>query len=79
MNANASIRIDDLRLRVPGLTGEQARQLGESVARRLADLHLGATSAKTIPALALRVRSRSTFSVDCLADDIVSGIHRSLK
>ena len=30
------VRIDELRLRVPGLTREQAYQLGQEVAQRLA-------------------------------------------
>ncbi len=31
------VRIDDLRLRIPGLTEPEARRLGEDVARRVAE------------------------------------------
>jgi hypothetical protein len=78
MNANATIQIHDLRLRVPGLSREQARQLGETVARRLADVHLSGTSASSISALSLRVPVGAPVSVDRLAHNIVAGIRRSL-
>jgi hypothetical protein len=32
-----TVRIDDLHLRVPGLSVEEARQMGEEVARRVAE------------------------------------------
>jgi hypothetical protein len=45
-----TVRIDELHLRVPGLSADEARRLGEEVARRVADAlpvegrveHLGA-------------------------------------
>lgn len=52
------VRIDDLHLQIPGLTGEEARRLGEDVAERLAErtpthgtqLHLGAVDLRlTVP------------------------------
>ena len=73
----SSIQIGDLRLRAPGLTPEQAQRLGRTVARRLAELQPNA--GRRINALALRVRSDAGVSVDRLADEIVSGIRRSLK
>jgi hypothetical protein len=32
-----TVRIDDLHLRVPGVSAEEARRLGEAVARRVAE------------------------------------------
>jgi hypothetical protein len=79
MNASTSIRIDDLRLRVPGLSREQAQRLGETVAARLADLHLEEASRGRIPALTVRVRHGSAASVERLADDIIAQLRRSLE
>jgi hypothetical protein len=79
MNASSSIRIDGLRLRVPGLSREQARRLGETVASRLADLHLEEVSHGRIPALTVHVRHSSVASVERLADEIIAQLRRSLE
>ena len=74
---SASVQIDRLNLRVPGLTRQQGQRLGETVARLLAES--APMTGKTVPALTVRVSSAGSVSVDRLAQQIVSGIHRSLK
>ncbi len=73
------IQIDQLCLRVPGLSREQARHLAEVVARRLADLPLDGNGVRSIPALAVRVTGGTAFSIERTADEIVAGIRRGLR
>lgn len=70
----ATIQINELRVRASGLTPEQARRLGESVAKRLAELPLAANQSRKIPAVTLRVRSSTTTSIERMADEIAVGI-----
>jgi hypothetical protein len=67
-----SVHIDDLRLRVPGLSATDARRLGERVAQRLAENPGGLSG--TIPSVGVRVPSRGAESVEQLAERIVAGI-----
>ena len=68
-----SIRINELRLRVPGLTTTDARRLGESVAQQLA-ANPGALQSRSIPAIGVRIRSSGTQTVERLAETIASRI-----
>ncbi len=74
MNAN-TVEIDQLCIRIPGLTSQQAHHLGNEVARRLAmrlpervaALHLGALDLRlTVPQ-----GTRQSQAVDLIVDAIV--------
>lgn len=69
------VQIGAMRLRVAGVTREQARRLGERVARGIADLPPHANSGE-IPELAVRVRAGDTSSLEQLARAIVEAIGR---
>lgn len=75
---SATVQINQLRLRVPGLTQEQARRLGEVVAKRLTELPLDTNHSRQIPALVLRVRSGPTSSMERMANDITNRIRHGL-
>ena len=64
----ATVQINELRVRASGLTPEQAQRLGESVAKRLAEVPLGTDQSRTIPTVILRVRSNTTSSIKRMAD-----------
>jgi hypothetical protein len=74
---SAPLRIDELRLRVPGLTREQGRQLANAVAQRLGRLSI--ERSRILPALNLHVSSGASISVGRMADEIVAGIRQNLK
>lgn len=67
------VEIRELRIRATGLSREQARRLGESVARRLAETGLGSEQSRTIPSLDVTVRGAAG------ADEIAAQIRRKLK
>lgn len=71
-----SVRIDRLRIRAAGLTPEQARRLGETVARRLADAPPVPNRSERVPAVSVRTRAKQ--SIDALADDIAAQIRRKV-
>jgi hypothetical protein len=64
-----SARIDQLRLRVPGVSASAARGLAEAVAARLGS----ALPARSIASLHVRVQSSST-DVGQLADQIAASV-----
>ncbi len=66
------VRIDNLRIRAAGLSREQARRLGEAVAKRLSETLTTARS-QTIPALDVKVRGTAN------ADEIAAQIGRKLR
>lgn len=68
-----SIRIDEMRLRVPGLSAADAQRLGESVAQRLA-ANPGALRGRSIPSIDLRLHAAASDSVEQLADTIAARI-----
>ena len=72
------VQINELRLRASGLTREQARLLGETVAKRLAEFSLAGTQSRRIPALTVRVGTMATSSVDVLATEIARRIRHNL-
>jgi len=67
------VHIGELRLRAAGLTREQARHLGEAVAKRLAETGLTSQQSRTIPALDITVRGSAS------AAEIAAQIRRKLK
>jgi len=70
-----SVRIDELRLRVPGMSAADARQLGERVAQRLAENPIGGGS-RSIPSVSLRIRSSGADSVDHIAEMIAARLRQ---
>jgi hypothetical protein len=73
----SGLQIDQLNLKVPGLTRAQARLLGHSVAARLVDLNVG-MEPRGVDSLTLRVRG-DVSSVERLAEQIAAEVWRSLK
>lgn len=73
-----TVRIGDMRIRAPGLTPGQARQLGEMVARRLAASPLAAGAPRSIGALNIRVESASAGPLHGMADEIVRRIRAGI-
>ena len=76
---SASVQIDQLNLRVPGLTREQGRKLGEAVAQRLAALRLTGQKPRRITSAKVRIRSGSNGSVEVMANEIVASINNKLR
>jgi hypothetical protein len=73
-----TVQIGELRIRATGLTPEDARRLGETVAQRLAASPLVSHAQRRIPELTVRTRSNGTNSVDRMAEQIVAGIRHRL-
>jgi hypothetical protein len=76
---STSIQINELDLRVPGLTREQGRKLGEAVAQRLAALRLRGQTARRITSAKVQIRSGSNGSVEVMANEIVASINDKLR
>ena len=72
------IRIDQLRLRVPGLTEHEAHKLGEEVARRVADALPADGRAEHLASLDLRISMPSGTPKDQLAEGIAREILKRL-
>jgi hypothetical protein len=75
---SAKVQISELRIRASGLTPEQARSLGETVAQRLAASPLASRGQRRIAELSVYARANGTNSVDRMAEEIVAGIRRRL-
>ena len=75
--SSGDLHIDQLNLRVGGLSREQGHRLGEAVARRLAEMTIGGQP-RQVDSLFVEVRSDSA-SIEQLAEKIVHGIRHSLK
>ena len=73
MNAE-TVRIDELSLRVPGISTEEARRLGEDVARRIASALPPDGRTEHLGALDLRVSIPHGMPRDQLAIAIARGI-----
>lgn len=71
------VRIGELRLRVPAMTREQARDLGQRVAERLAET--GLSGPRDIPALTVRIPAGGAPSVERLTQQIVDAIRSRSK
>ena len=76
---SSKVQINELRLRVPWSQRHQARRLGQSVAERLAERPLSnGTQSRTLQSVNAVVRSRSSDSVDQMANEIAGSIRRRL-
>lgn len=73
------IRIDQLRLRVPGLTEEEARKLGAEIARRVADALPPHRRVEHLGSLDLHIAVPSGTSKDRLAERIAEEILKRLQ
>jgi hypothetical protein len=72
------VQIKEFRIRVPGLTREAGRRLGELVAKQLSDATRNTTARnKSMDQISIRLRSNSR-SVDRLASDVTTQIRRRL-
>ena len=76
---STSVQIDQLNLRVPGLTRDQGRKLGEAVAQRLAALRLTGQTSRRITSAKVRIESGSSGSVEVMANEIVASINNKLR
>ena len=74
--SGGQIRIDRLELRVGGLSRAQGRELGQAVARQLADLKIEGVP-RRLPRLCVRVESGEK-AVQSIANEIVIGIRRGI-
>jgi hypothetical protein len=74
-----TITIRDLRLRVPGLGREEARRLGEAVARELAENPPAVTGPRELGAVDLRVHAAAGLGTQQLASQIAASLRRTLQ
>ena len=76
---NSKVQINELRLRVPWSQRHQAKQLGQTVAARLAEMPLSeGPQTRTLPSVNTVVRSGSGDSVEQMANEIAGSIRRRL-
>ncbi len=73
-----TIRIDELHLRIPGLGREEARRVGEEVAKRLSRELPHVARTQRLASLDLTAAVRAGASGESLVDAIVLAVHRSL-
>jgi hypothetical protein len=74
-----TVRIDDLHLRVPGVSAEEARQLGEEVARLVAEDLSVQGRVEHLGALDLRVSVAQGMPRNRLAEEIARAIVETLQ
>jgi hypothetical protein len=74
-----SVRIDELILRAPGLTEEEARRMGEEVARRVAGSLPQQGRAERLGALELRLTIPYGMPYERLAEQIAQAILEKLR
>lgn len=74
-----SVHIESLLLRVPGLSPEEARRLGEDVARLLAEKLPPSARPQRIGALDLRIRAEPGAPGRDVAGQIVAALLESLR
>lgn len=72
--AGETLRIEQLRLRIPGLSGEEARELGSEVAQRVADGLPTGAGPQQLGALDLRVMLPTGTERDRLATLIAEAV-----
>jgi hypothetical protein len=73
-----TVRIENLHLRVPGVSADEARRIGEEVARRVADLLPSQGRVERLSMLDLRVSVPLETPRDRLAEEVARAIVRSL-
>ena len=77
--AHETVRIGQLRLRVPGLSVEQARQFGQEVARHVAEGLPAEGPEARLGAARVRVQAAAGVPRDRLARDVARRILESLR
>lgn len=77
--ASDEIRIDQMRLRVPGLTAQEARSLGEEIAQRVADGLPAYGRIEHLGSIDVRVSVPSGTPRDRLAERIAEEILKRLQ
>jgi hypothetical protein len=73
-----TVRIEEMRLRVPGLSADEVHGLGEEVARRVVDGLPGGHGSRRLGALSLRVTVPEGTSRDRMASLIAEAILRGV-
>lgn len=76
--ADGIVKIEEMRLRVPGISADEARGLGEEVARRIADGLPVVNGTRQLGALRLRVTVPEGTSRDQMASLIAETILRGI-
>ena len=74
---SGNVRIKELLIRVPGLTREEGRRLGQLVAKQLSDAVGNPKGTKSVAEISIRLRSDNK-SVDRLASDVTAQIRRKV-
>ena len=67
------VKIDELRLRAPGLTRTQAQQLGRLVAQRLSEISIPANGSRKLASISVNLRSQRG-SLEAMAQEIANRI-----
>ena len=73
------LRINELRLRIPGKNPSYGRMLGKTVAKQLSESPIPVVGSSRIPKLSIRVRSQNSNSADSLAATIAQKIRSNIK
>jgi len=73
------IQINEMRLRVRGISREEARRLGEIVAQRLSDARFAVKSSRNVPSVNVRLKSAGTDSIEATANEIVESIRKQVE
>jgi hypothetical protein len=76
--SRANVQVNEMRLRVPGLTRAEGRWLGELVANRLAESSFG-KRAQQIFVVNIDVSVRAGGPIKRLAEEIARGIVRKVR
>ena len=75
---STKIQVNEMRVRVRGLSREAARSLGEIVAQRLAEARFAVKSSQNIPSVNVRLTSAGNNSIEATANEIVERLRRQL-
>lgn len=72
---SGKVQIKEFRIRVPGLTREEGRRLGQLVAKQLSDIAGNRQGTKSAAEISIRLGSNHR-SVDRLASEVTAQIRR---
>ncbi len=72
------VQINEMRLRVPGLTRVEGLLLGELVAKHLSELFEGTHQSQNIPRLSIRLQHKEGRSPEDVAQAIATKIRSSI-
>jgi hypothetical protein len=75
---STKIQVNEMRVRVRGLSREAARSLGEIVAQRLAEARFAVKSSQNIPSVNVRLTSAGNNSIEATANEIVERLRKQL-